>query len=78
MKRVIASVYYLQGQGLIERGYKPIVDALVKTDGLQLDNLYTVLQVNRITIKRPTGITLVRVINGYKYLLSIKLYIPTQ
>ena len=34
IKRVIASVYYLQGQGLIERGHKPIVDALVKIDGL--------------------------------------------
>ena len=34
IKRVIASVYYLQGQGLIKRGYKPIIDALAKIDGL--------------------------------------------
>jgi hypothetical protein len=34
IKRVVASIYYLQGQGLIERGYKPIVDALAKIDGL--------------------------------------------
>jgi hypothetical protein len=34
IKRVIASVYHPQGQGLIERGHKPIVDALAKIDGL--------------------------------------------
>ena len=34
IKRVIASIYYPQGQGLIERGHKPIIDALVKIDGL--------------------------------------------
>ena len=34
IKRVIASVYYPQLQGFIERGYKPIVDALVKIEGL--------------------------------------------
>jgi len=34
IKRVIASAYYPQGQGLIERGYKPIIDALAKIDSL--------------------------------------------
>jgi len=34
IKRVVASVYYLQSQGFIERGHKPIVDALVKIEGL--------------------------------------------
>jgi hypothetical protein len=30
-----------------------------------------------MTIKRSTGIILVRVIYGYKHVLPIKLYIPT-
>ena len=47
-------------------------------DGVQLDNLYTVLQADRTTIKRSTGITPVRVIYGYKHVLPIKLYILTQ
>jgi hypothetical protein len=34
IKRVVASIYHPQGQGLIERGYKPIVDALAKIDSL--------------------------------------------
>jgi hypothetical protein len=34
IKRVIASIYYPQLQGFIERGYKPIVDALAKIEGL--------------------------------------------
>jgi len=34
IKRVMASTYHPQGQGLIEREHKPIVDALVKIDGL--------------------------------------------
>ena len=34
IKRVMASIYYLQLQGFIERSYKPIVDALVKIKGL--------------------------------------------
>ena len=43
IKRVVASAYHPQGQGFMERGHKPIVDALAKMDGLWLDNLYTVL-----------------------------------
>ena len=43
IKRVIASIYYPPVQGLIERGYKPIVNALVKIDGLWPDNFYTIL-----------------------------------
>ena len=34
IKRVVALAYYLLAQGLIERGHRPIVDALVKMDGL--------------------------------------------
>jgi len=34
IERVIASAYYPQSQGFIERGHKPIVDALVKMEGL--------------------------------------------
>ena len=34
IKRVIASAYHPLVQGLIERGHKPIVDALAKIDGL--------------------------------------------
>jgi len=33
IKRVIASAYYPQSQGFIERGHKPIIDALAKMEG---------------------------------------------
>ena len=46
-------------------------------EGLQLDNLYTVLWADRTTVKRSTGITPARVVCGYKYVLPVKLYIPT-
>ena len=34
IKRVVAFIYYPQSQGFIKRGYKPIVDTLVKIEGL--------------------------------------------
>ena len=34
IKRVMASAYHPQGQGLIEWGYKPIIDALAKMDSI--------------------------------------------
>jgi len=34
IKRVMAFIYHPQGQGLIERGHKPIVDALAKINSL--------------------------------------------
>jgi len=34
IKRVMASAYYPQGQGLIEWGHKPIIDALAKIDSI--------------------------------------------
>ena len=34
IKRVVAFIYYLQLQGFIERGYKSIVNTLVKIKGL--------------------------------------------
>jgi len=77
IKRVVASAYHPQGQGLIERGHKPIVDALAKMDGLWLDNLHTVLWADRTTVKRPTGMTPARVICGYEHVLPIELCIPT-
>ena len=77
IKRVVASAYHPQRQGLIEWGHKPIIDTLAKIDGLWLDNLYTILQADRMTVKRPIRIILVRVICRYKHVLPIKLCIPT-
>ena len=51
IKRAMASAYYLQAQGFIKRGHKPIVNTLAKIDGLQLNNLYTILQVDKMTVK---------------------------
>ena len=73
----MAFIYYLQAQSFIERGHKPIVDTLVKMDGLQVDNFYTILQTDRMTVKKFIEITLAKVIYKYKYILPIKLYIPT-
>ena len=34
IKRVIAFIYYPQLQGFIKRGHKPIVNTLIKIEGL--------------------------------------------
>ena len=77
IKRVVVSTYHPQAQSFIKRNHKPIIDTLVKIDGLQPNNFHTILQADRMTVKQFTRMTLVRVIYGYKYVLLIKLYIPT-
>ena len=46
INRVISSAYYLQGQGLIERGHALIIATLKKLQGNQVKILASVLQVD--------------------------------
>jgi len=52
------------------------VDALVKIEGLWLDNLYTILWADKTIIKQFIGMTLARVICGYEHIFPIELCIP--
>jgi len=62
------SAYYLLANGMIERGYKPITDALAKlTDrglGSWVRNLSTVLFADRTSIYQPTRRTPFWVVYG--------------
>jgi hypothetical protein len=59
IKRVVISAYNFKINGIIERGYSPIVNALAKiTDGGKgnwVQNLYAVLWADRITVRKSTG-----------------------
>ena len=61
VKHVVTSTYHPQSNGLVERGHKPIVDALSKlTNGSQSDwvfHLPGVLWAERTTIYKPIGLT---------------------
>jgi len=49
------SAYHLQVNGMVERGYKPVINALSKMTDEDLenwvDNLYTILWANRVTVR---------------------------
>ena len=81
IKRVVVSAYHPQANGMVERGHKPIVDALSKmTNGGLLkwvDNLHAVLWADRTTVKKSTGHTPFYLNHGCEPMLPIELEIPT-
>ena len=81
IKRIMVSAYHPQANGMIERGHKPIVDALSKmtNGGLDkwVDNLHAVLWADRTTVRRSTGHTPFYLNCGNEAVLPIELEIPT-
>jgi len=77
INRVISSAYHPQGQGLIERGYAPLVNALKKLPGAWDENLWKVLWADRVTVKRSTNETPAFLVSGKEHILPIELSIPT-
>ena len=81
IKRVQVSSYHPQANGMIERGHRPIVDALSKmTDGglgNWVENLPAVLWADRSTVKSTTGLSPYYVTCGSEPVLPIELEVPT-
>jgi hypothetical protein len=65
---------------MIKRGYKPVVNALVKIIkggiGKWIRNLHAVLWADKITIRKNIGYTLFYLNIGMEAILSIKFNIP--
>jgi hypothetical protein len=80
IKRVVILVYNSKINGMIERGYSPIVNTFAKmTDGGKgnwVQNLYTVLWADRITVRKSTGYTPFYLNVGSELILPIELDIP--
>ena len=81
IERVQVSAYHPAANGMVERGHKPIVDALAKlTDGglgNWVKNLPTVLFAERTTVHQPTGRTPFWVVYGREAVLPIELKFRT-
>lgn len=77
----MVSVKHPQANGMIERGYKKIVDAMSKmSEGSSINlgrNLSTVLWADWSTIRTSTGLTLYYVTCGSEPVLPIELEILT-
>jgi hypothetical protein len=80
IKRVVISPYNAKVNGMIERDYKPVINALVKMtkDGIGkwIRNLHAILWTDRIIIRKNTGYTFFYLNIGMEAILSIKLNIP--
>ena len=81
VKKVVVSAYHQQANGMIERGHKPIVDALSKmSDGGSTNwvrNLPSVLLADRSTVRTSTGLTPYYICCGSEPVLPIELEVPT-
>ena len=81
IKRVQISAYHPQANGMVERGHKPIVDALAKMtsggEGNWVDYLHAVLWADRCTVRQSTGYSPFFLICGRDPVLPIELDIPT-
>ncbi len=81
IKRVVISAYHSPANGMVERGHRPIKDALSKMtkggEGDWLKNLPAVLLADRTTVKTTTGFSSFRLIYGAEAVLPIELEVPT-
>ena len=81
IKRVQISAYNLKANGIVEHGYRSILEALSKIGGgrrHQRKNLTTMLLVKRTLIYRPTSITLFFLIYKREAILPINTRYTTQ
>ena len=80
--RLMVSAYHPQVNGMVERGHKPIVDALGKITNRGFTGwikyLPAVLQADRITVRVSTGLTLYEFEYVNRLILPIKLKYPIQ
>ena len=81
VKEVVVSAYHPKTNRMIERGHKPIVDALSKMSERGstnwVRNLHTVLLADRSTVRTSTGLTPYYICCGSELVLPIELEIST-
>lgn len=81
VKKVTTSAYHPQGNGMIERGHRSILDSLSKVCGDNPEQwpnkLPAVLWADRITVKRTTGFSPFYLVYGRHGKLPIHLAEPT-
>jgi RNase H-like domain found in reverse transcriptase/Integrase zinc binding domain/Reverse transcriptase (RNA-dependent DNA polymerase) len=81
IKRVQASAYHAPGNGMVERGHRPITEGLSKrtNGGLErwVSRLPAQLLAERTTIHQPTGVTPFYFLQGRHAVLPIETRIPT-
>jgi len=81
VKRVQISAYHAQANGMIERGHRPVTEALARmTDGRLgswVKNLPAVLLADRTTVYQPTGKTPFFMVYGREAVLPVELKYPT-
>lgn len=76
IKKVIVSAYHPQANGMVERGHKPLSDALSKMSDEGkgwVRHLPAVLWADRTTVKTTTGMTPYYLICGSEPVLPIEL-----
>ena len=78
---MVVLAYYLQANGMIERGHKPIVNTLSKiSDGGSTNwvrNLSAIFWANQSTVRTSTSLTPYYISCGNELVLLIELEIPT-
>jgi hypothetical protein len=76
IRRIVVSPYHAQSNGMIERGHKPIVDALAKLTGQfggrWEHHLHAVLWADRTTVHRPTGHTPFYMLHGREAVVPVE------
>ena len=81
IRYIWTSRYYPQANGIVERGYQPVVNALAKYTlqrGLPwVDALHAMLWADRTTVKRTTGMTPARAVYGAEHIIPIETEEPT-
>jgi hypothetical protein len=81
IKRIAVSAYHPQANGMVERGHKPIVDALAKMmnggEGDWVHCLPAVLLADRTTTRVSTGQTPYYLGHGMEAVLPVELKYPT-
>jgi hypothetical protein len=81
IQRVQISAYHPQANGMIERGHKPIIEALARmtteTGQLWVHCLPAVLFADRTTVHRPTEVTPFELVYGRQAILPVELQHPT-
>src|SRR5947209_17031323 len=79
--RIVASAYHPQANGMVERGHKPIVDALSKIcngdTSKWVKHLHAVLWADRVTAKQSSGQTPYYLLHGAEAILPIELRYPS-
>lgn len=81
IKHTWTSAYHPQGNGMVERGHQPVVNALAKhthdTGRNWVDSLPAMLWADRTTVKSTTGMTPTRVIYGSEHILPVEIHVQS-